>query len=132
MTEQEIRQKIDASERQITTAYNNLRSAARDVGTKGYQAAQTEQSSVVSSASGDKAKKTLLPLLISLFGLFLMGAAWFLGLLMIIGGIVLAYNLNQKADKELRSTQSTYNARVSAAENQQKNLNSVLDNNTKI
>lgn len=132
MTEQEIKQKISDCDRQISSAYNNLRSAARDVGSRGYQAAQSARSSAVSEASGDKLKKTLLPLLITLFGFFMFGASWFLGLAMIIGGVVLAYNLNQKADAEKRRIEQEYNNMVSTAEYQQKNLNSVLDNNAKI
>lgn len=132
MTEQEIKQKISDCDRQISSAYNNLRSAARDVGSRGYQAAQSARSSAVSEASGDKLKKTLLPLLITLFGFFMFGASWFLGLAMIIGGVVLVYNLNQKADAEKRRIEQEYNNMVSTAEYQQKNLNSVLDNNAKI
>ena len=132
MTEQEIKQKISDCDRQISSAYNNLRSAARDVGSRGYQAAQSARSSAVSEASGDKLKKTLLPLLITLFGFFMFGASWFLGPAMIIGGVVLAYNLNQKADAEKRRIEQEYNNMVSTAEYQQKNLNSVLDNNAKI
>ena len=132
MTEQEIMQQIDASERQIYLSYNSLRSAAREVGTKGVQAAQSARDSAVSQASSSKAAKTLLPLLISLVGLFLFGSAWFLALLMVIGGIVLAYNLYQKADSEKRSVESQYNSMVSVAENQQRNLNSILDNNARI
>ena len=132
MTEQEIKQKISDCDRQISSAYNNLRSAARDVGSRGYQAAQSARSSAVSEASGDKLKKTLLPLLITLCGFFMFGASWFLGLAMIIGGVVLAYNLNQKADAEKRRIEQEYNNMVSTAEYQQKNLNSVLDNNAKI
>lgn len=132
MTEQEIKQKINDCDRQIVSAYNNLRSAARDVGSRGYQAAQSARQSAISEASGNKTKNTLLPLIISVVGFFMFGVSWFLGLVMLIGGIVLAYNLNQKADKELKSVQSSYNQMVSVAENQQRNLNSTLDNNTKI
>mgnify|MGYP001107293846 CR=1 FL=1 len=132
MTEQEIKQKINDCDRQIVSAYNNLRSAARDVGSRGYQAAQSARQSAISEASGNKTKNTLLPLIISVVGYFMFGVSWFLGLVMLIGGIVLAYNLNQKADKELKSVQSSYNQMVSVAENQQRNLNSTLDNNTKI
>lgn len=132
MTEQELKQKINDCDRQIVSAYNNLRSAARDVGSRGYQAAQSARQSAISEASGNKTKNTLLPLIISVVGFFMFGVSWFLGLVMLIGGIVLAYNLNQKADKELKSVQSSYNQMVSVAENQQRNLNSTLDNNTKI
>ena len=132
MTEQELKQKINDCDRQIVSAYNNLRSAARDVGSRGYQVAQSARQSAISEASGNKTKNTLLPLIISVVGFFMFGASWFLGLVMLIGGIVLAYNLNQKADKELKSVQSCYNQMVSVAENQQRNLNSTLDINTKI
>lgn len=132
MTEQELKQKINDCDRQIVSAYNNLRSAARDVGSRGYQAAQSARQSAISEASGNKTKNTLLPLIISVVGFFMFGVSGFLDLVMLIGGIVLAYNLNQKADKELKSVQSSYNQMVSVAENQQRNLNSRLDNNTKI
>ena len=132
MTEQEIKQKINDCDRQIVSTYNNLRSAAREVGSKGYQAAQSARGSAVSEADGRVTKNTLLPLIISVVGFFLFGAAWFLALLMVIGGIVLVYNLHQRAAGERRSVQSTYDQMVNAAENQQRNLNSTLDNNMKI
>lgn len=132
MTEQEIKQKINNCDRQIVAAYNNLRSAARDVGSRGYQAAQNARQSAISEASENKTKNTLLPLIISVVGLFIFGVSWFLGLAMIIGGIGIAYNMNQKADKELRAVRSSYDQMVSVAENQQRNLNSTLDNNTLI
>lgn len=132
MSEQELMQKLNEWDRAITSSYNNLRSAAQEVGSRGYQSAQSARQSAVSSASDTKTTKTLLPLIISLVGIFLFGSAWFLALLMVIGGIVLAYNLNQKADKELRSVQYEYDPMVNTAENQQKNLNSVLDANTRI
>lgn len=132
MTEQEIKQKISDCDRQISSAYNNLRSAARDVGSRGYQAAQSALSSAVSEASKDKLKKTLLPLLITFFGVLMFDASWFLGLTMIIGGVVIAYNLNQKADAEERIIEQEYNEMVSTVKYQQNNLNSVLDNNEKI
>lgn len=132
MTEQEIKRRIDDCDRKMASAYNNLRGAARDVGWKGYQAAKSESQSVISWASSNKTKKTLLPLIISAVGLFIFGASWLLGLAMIIVGIGIAYNQNQKADKELRSVRSSYNQMVSMAENQQRNLESILDNITKI
>ena len=132
MTEQEIMKQIDASELQINQAYSNLRRAARDVGDNGLQAAQSARDSAVLKAASAKTTKTLLPLLISLVGFFLFRSAWFLALLMVIGGIALANNLSQKAGQEKRSVESTYNAMVSTAEYQQKNLNSTIDSNYKI
>lgn len=132
MTEQEIRQQINDCDRQIVAAYNNLRSAARDVGSRGYQAAQSARQSAISEASGNKSKNTFLPLIISVVGFFMLSVSGFLGFIMLVGGIVLAYNLNKKANKELRDVQSRYNQMVKEAENQQRNLNSTLDNNTKI
>lgn len=129
MTEQELKQKIDESDRQIVDAYSSLRLAAREVGVRGCQAAQRARSSVVSEVSGEKTKKTLLPLLISLVGLFIFGVAWFLGLIMLVAGIGIAYDLNQKADAELDQIRSAHNSMVSLAEEKQRELESVLDRN---
>lgn len=132
MTEQEIKQILSECDWQINTAYNDLQSAARDLGSKGYQAAQSARSSAASEASTNKLIMTLCPLLMTLFGLVAFGIDWLMGLTLIIVGVVLAYNLNQKADNEKRMTEQEYRDKVSVAEYQQKNLNSVLDNNAKI
>lgn len=132
MTEQEIRQRINDSEHEILGAYHNLRSAARIVGEKGLEAAKSEKSSAVSQLSGKKARNTLLPLIISVIGLFLFKSAWFLALLMVIGGIALAVYLYKRVDEEQYRIRRAYNAIVENAENQYKTLNSILDNNTKI
>lgn len=111
MTSQEARQQLNACERQITGTYSNLRDAARSMG-----------SNAVQAASSKTAMSTIRPLIISLFGLILCFAShpvW--GILPIIVGIVIAYHTHQYAE----SAQTT-------VENQQKNLNSIIDNNAKI
>lgn len=112
MTSQEAREQLNVCESQITGTYSNLRNTARSMG-----------SSAVKAASGETTKDTLLPLIIlSIFGLMLCIAshpAW--GILLIIVGIVIAYNTHQSA----KSAQTT-------VENQQKYLNSVIDNNATI
>ena len=132
MTEQEIKQKIEASEHQIVAAYNNLRSAAQSVGLRGEQAADIARQNAISEASRNKLKNTFLPLLISVVGFFMLDVSVFLGLVMLIGGIVLAYILYRMADKELWQTRSKYNKMVNEAWEQKKKLNAILDNNTKI
>ena len=114
MTSQEARQQIDACERQITGAYSNLEDAARSMGEV-----------VVEEAASNTTKKTMMPLIISLIGLILvltqdLGAGM-LGVIMIIVGIVVAYN----AHKSAASIQQTI-------ENQQKNFFNILSNNSKI
>ena len=111
MTSQEARQQLDACERQITGTYSNLRDAARSMG-----------SNAVQAASSKTTMSTIWPLIISLFGLILCFAShpvW--GILLIIVGIVIAYYTYLSA----ASAQTT-------VENQQKNLNSIIDNNAKI
>ena len=121
MTEQEIKKKIDDCDRQIVSAYNNLRSAACNVGSKGYQSALSARSSAVSEADGRVAKSTLRPLIISVVGFFLFFLSyetWFLDLLIITSGIVISYSLHQNAAEELLSVRSTYDQMVNVAENQ--------------
>lgn len=110
MTVQQAQTEINKCEQDITRAHSFLCSAARTVG-----------SSAKECADGSKTKKTLLPLLISLMGILFFSSAWFLGLVLIIAGIVLAYNLNQSAGSV-----------VSKVEAAQKTLNSTIDNNSKI
>ena len=110
MTVQQAQDEINKCEREITRAHSSLCSAARTVG-----------SSAKECADGSKAKKTLLPLIISIIGIFLFSSAWFLGVILIIAGIVIAYNMNQRAGSI-----------VSNVESAQKTLNSMIDSNSKI
>ena len=110
MTVQQAQAEINKCEQDITRAHSSLCSAARTVG-----------SSAKECADGSKTKKTLFPLLISLIVIFFFGSAWFLGLVLIIVGIVIAYNMNQSAGSV-----------VSKVEAAQKTLNSTIDNNSKI
>lgn len=110
MTVQQAQAEINKCEQDITRAHSSLCSAARTVG-----------SSAKECASGSKIKKTLLPLLISLIGIFSLSSATFWGLVLIIVGIVIAYNMNQNAG-----------AVVGKVVTAQKTLNSTIDNNSKI
>lgn len=110
MTTNEARSQIDACERQITSAYSGLKDNARLVG-----------SSAAQAASSATLTKTLLPLILCLVGLFCFAGPWFLGILLIAGGIFLSYKLHGPA-------KSVQNQVV----NQQRNLNSTIDNNAKI
>lgn len=115
MTSQEARQQVDACEHQITGTYSNLRNAARSMGSSAAQAASSKTST-----------STLLPLIISLFGLILCFAShpiWgiLLGILLIIVGIVIAYNTHQSA----ASVQKNVEQQVGY-------LNNTLDSNSKI
>lgn len=129
MTEQEIKQKINDCDWKIRSAYDNLRSAARDVGAMGYQAAQSDRSRAEFKASED-VLKAYLPFLITLVGFFMFGVSWVLALVMIIGGIVLTTNLCSKADDKQKEVKQKYNNFVSTAEYQQNILNEVLHNST--
>ena len=110
MTTNEARQKIDACERQIVSAYGGLKDSARNVG-----------ASAASSASSATLAKTLLPLILCLIGLFCFAGPWYLGIAFIVIGIIISYNLHGPAKTAQRSI-----------ENSQKNLNSTIDNNANI
>ena len=111
MTSQEARQQLNACESQITGTYSNLRDAARSMGSSASQA-----------ASSKTTMSTLLPLIISLFGLILCFPShpvW--GVILIIVGIVIAYNTHQSA----ASVQKNVEQQVGY-------LNNTLDSNSKI
>ena len=110
MTSQEARQQLDACESQITGTYSNLRDAARNMG-----------SSAAQAASSKTTMSTLLPLIISLFGLFLSASHPFWGIILIIMGIVIAYNTNKLAASVQKDV-----------EQQVRYLNNTLDSNSKI
>lgn len=110
MTVQQAQAEINKCEQEITRAHFSLCSAARTVG-----------SSAKECADGSKTKKTLFPLLISLLGIFFFGSAWFLGVILIIAGIVIAYNMNQSAGSVVNKVVTAQNA-----------LNSTIDSNSKI
>ena len=110
MTSQEAKQQVDACERKVVSAYDNMRSAARTVGT-----------AAVSAAASKTTMSTLLPLIISVIGLLLFGSHPFWAIVLIVAGIWIAYSCHSSA----KSIQNT-------VEGQQKTLNSTLDNNSKI
>lgn len=110
MTVQQAQAEITKCEQEITRAHSSLCSAARTVGT-----------SAKECADGSKTKKTLLPLLISVIGIFFFSSAWFLGVVLIVVGIFIAYSMNQSA--------SSVVSKVATAQN---TLNSTIENNSKI
>lgn len=110
MTSNEARQKIDACERQIVGAYSGLKYSARQVGAR-----------AASSASSATLKKTLLPLILCLIGLFCFAGPWFLGIVFIAAGIFISVKLNRPAKRAQNNIK-----------NMQKNLNSTIDNNANI
>lgn len=110
MTSQEAKQQVDACERKVVSAYDNMCSAARTVGT-----------SAVSAAASKTTMSTLLRLIISVIGLLLFGSHPFWAIVLIVAGILSAYSYHSSA----KSIQNT-------VEGQQKTLNSTLDNNSKI
>lgn len=107
MTSNEAKQKVDACEQQIARAFFELKDSAKEVGL-----------SAVSSASSRTTMSLLLPLILCIIGLFCLRGPWFLGIVLFIGGIVLAHKLHTSA-KEIQRV----------IETGQKNLNSTIDNN---
>ena len=110
MTANEARQQIEACENQINNSYSCLKDNARDLG-----------SSAAQAASSATITKTLLPLILCVIGLICFAGPWFLGILLILGGIFLSYALHGPAKRV-----------QTHVENQQRNLNATIDQNDKI
>ena len=110
MTVQQAQAEINKCEQEIIYAHSSLCGAARVVGLRAKECADKS-----------KTKKTLFPLIISIIGIFLFEAHWFLGLVLIVVGIVIAYNKNKSAGSV-----------VGKVEMAQITLNSTIDNNSKI
>ena len=111
MTSQEARQQLNVCESKITGTHSSLCNTARSIGAS---AAQT--------AASKTTINTLLPLIISLLGLILCIAShpiW--GIIVIIVGIIIAYNTHKSAATVQRNieTQVGY-------------LNNALNSNSKI
>ncbi len=113
MTEGEAKRAIQDCEKRIRTTYADLVHDAERLGSDSLQEAKTAKNNETSSASAAIVGKTVLPLLLSVLGVFLFSVSWFLALLLIIGGIVLAHKLYKKAvdnrDSVRRQTDSTVN-----------------------
>lgn len=128
MTEQEARKNLEACERQIVDAYNDLKNAAREVGSSAVQAAQNEWQSIDAAASRKRRKSMLLVLSIALIlGIPMLLKSHFWGVVIIIGGIVLAgfnylTSVGQYVDEEFKIKLVANTARE-----QQSTLNSELD-----
>ena len=110
MTENEARKKIEACERQITSAHTELKDRARNVG-----------AAAVSAASKKTTISTMLPLILVVIGVFLFTTYWFVAVLLVGGGIFLAYVLHARASEAQEKI-----------ENAEKNLRSRIDSNEKI
>lgn len=130
MTSQEAKQQVDACERQIMLAYNDMKSAARDVGSASYSAASREKARIENDANGTTSMNTMLSLLISLVGIILFlvsDPVW--GILLFIVGIVVAYNVYQSADAKASKRIGEATKILNNVNSQQVYLNSVLDKN---
>lgn len=111
MTSQEARQQLNICESKITGTYSSLLDAARSIG-----------SSATHTGASKTTMSTLLPLIISLYGLILCIVShpvW--GIIVIIVGIVIAYKTHKSAASVQRNieTQAGY-------------LNNTLNSNSKI
>lgn len=139
MTEQEIRQIIEDCDRQIVTTYANLIVVARYVGSSASQAAESERQSVVSEASGRRMAGTVFPLLIALVGLFVIRGAMYwglpasiIGMIMSIGGFVIAYKTYKRTSDELVNIEAESNSMVGITQEQLVLLNTTIDNNINV
>lgn len=136
MTLQEARQQIDACECQITSAYYDLRNAARAVGSAGYNAVFREKEQIEREVDGSiaqKARKRKLSLLIFLiFSLMFFAAShpiW--GVMLIIVGIfgpLLLQPAEPEEDKRIKEA----NGMLDSISHAKSSLNSTLANNNTI
>lgn len=111
MTSQEAEEQVRKCERKIRKKYSNLKDAAKNMGSL---ASQAQSSSAIT--------KTMLPLIISLIGLlFCFASHTVLGFLFIFLGIIIAFIVRSSADEVQESV-----------EIQEENLNSIIEDNSKI
>lgn len=110
MTSYEAKKKIDVCEQKIVSAHSGLKDRAQAVGTD-----------AVSAAASKTTTSTLLSLIICVIGLFFLGGSTFLGILLIGGGIFVAFKVHESAQSTQRSI-----------ENGQRNLDTTINNNSKI
>ncbi len=133
MTSEEARQKVSSCERDINSAYSGMWGSAKEVGTAGYNAALREKNRIVEDASRNTMIKVGLSVLVAVFGLILCGAShpgW--GILLIIVGAALAYNMYQSASSEEKKRSDAANSTLNGVSSKQSQLNSVLESNRSI
>ncbi len=132
MTSQEARQQIEKCEDQIRDAYYNLRIAAKNVGTRGYQTVSDRRKKILSDASDKMKKGTRFPLLLLLSGFIFCLVSPLLGIFCIFGGVILVviyWNDGIKDEEKIEKQTELELNQVSA---QKGNLNTIVDNNPQI
>lgn len=110
MTTQEAKALIDSSENKIITSYSQFYASAEKLRDEG-----------LASARQRTMLHTLLPLILCVIGLLIFSSAWFWGLCLIIGGIVLAAKLYDNAKREEHNVESAA-----------RDLDAILKNHQKI
>lgn len=133
MTSEEARQKVRSCERDIKSAYSGLWGSAKEVGTVGYNAALRDKGRIEAEASRNTMTKVGLSVLVIVFGFILCCAShpgW--GVLLIIAGGVLTYNMYQSASAEAKKRSNAANSTLSGVSSSQSQLNSVLESNKSI
>lgn len=128
MTEQEINEKILSEEEKLRYEYNALLSRARRLSNAAAVNMREMNSEHEAQLRFKRIRNTLLPLLISVAGfvIIISEGMWFLSILMIIGGIVLAFCLNQIAGKELHDAVAQHQSAEKNIDDQVKNLRSII------
>lgn len=127
MTEQEINEKILSEEEKLKYEYNVLLSRAKRLSNAAAVNVREMNSEHEAQLRSKRIRNTLLPLLISVAGFIIIKSGlWFLSILMIIGGIALAFYFNQKAGKELHDAVAQHQSAEKNIEDQVRTLNSVI------
>ena len=104
MTSTEAKQKVEACEQQIVSTYGELKKTAKAVG-----------DSAASSASSKTTVCTLIPLIlcvIGIIGIYSVPYRWYVGALLIVAGLFIAYKLHSYAKRiqnSIRNGQSSLN-----------------------
>lgn len=133
MTLQEARQQVDACELQITTAYSDLKSAVRDMGSACDSAEWDAELQIRRASQRETSRRVIKDLMISvlmvLFGFILSFAVPLLGGVLIFVGIFGVYIAFQSgpfgANKEIEEANGAKNGFYS----RESSLNSILDDN---
>lgn len=134
MTSEEAIQKIISCESNIKSAYNGLWSAAKEVGITGCDAALREKNRIENAALGDTIRRVVVSSLpLQLFGIILcIMSLSYMGVFIVIVGIIVAYNVYKSADKEADRRIGAANSTLIEVSNRQLQLNSTLDSNKTI
>lgn len=130
MTTDEAKQNVNACEREIKSAYDQLVSNARDIASSGYNAAVDERKNIISEANRSTTIATLLSLTISVFGILLCIFGFYgMGVICIIAGSIVAYNVYKKCADNAQEKKKAADNIFNNVSNKETQLKSSINSN---